>query len=469
YCNFEWNTKAFPDPEDMLKKLRKLGFKVCLWEQPYVPKGTKMYEEGIKGGYFLKDEEGNVIHIVDFTLNEVAIVDFTNPEARRWYKDKHLKLFKMGVSVFKCDMGEAVPEGAVFYNGKKGIEMHNLYPLYYQGAVFEAAEEYFGKGNALVWGRSGCTGIQRYPVQWSGDSHTTFEDMACVLRGGLSYSMSGVPFWSHDIGGFQGSKPSPTLYVRWAQWGLLSSHARCHGTTPREPWEYGENALKIFRKFAYLRYSLLPYIYSCAYESARSGLPLVRPLILEYENDPNVRKIDLEYLFGPNLLVIPVFNEEGYVEYYLPLGTWLNWWDRGLVQGGVWRREKVPLDRIPLFVRENSLIPRINPMNYVGERRVKEVRLEVFLKDKAHFHYFFDGESFPIEAWREESEVNLRIGPSKKIWHILLYEEEEPYYINCEGGELISRNYDEKSACIKLTIVPQERKCLIKIREKSDS
>jgi len=463
YCDFEWNEEAFPNPEDMFEKLRSLGFRICLWEQPYVPEGTSMYEEGVRNGFFLKDKENRVIHIPDFELCESAVVDFTNPKAREWYKKKHRCLLEKGVSAFKCDMGEAVPEQAVFYNGETGVKMHNLYSLYYQRTVFEATEEFFGKGNGLVWGRSGCAGIQRYPVQWSGDSHASFEDMACVLRGGLSYSMSGVPFWSHDIGGFQGPKPSPALYVRWAQWGLLSSHSRCHGTTPREPWEYGEDALKIFREFTRLRYSLLPYIYSHAYEACETGVPVVRPLVLEYQDDPNVRRIDLEYLLGPALLIIPVLNEEGCAEYYLPRGEWLNWWSRKPVQGGCWVRESVPLHVIPLFIRENSVVPRMTPVQHVGEKP-EEMILEVFVKDRAFLNYFFD-ESFPIEVSRENNVLRLKMGPSRKTWRIVFYNENKPLRVDCKGGDLASYEYNSELKAIDLKILLKDEPCSVEVVE----
>lgn len=440
YCDLEWNLENFPHPREMLEKLKRMGFRVSLWIQPYIPKDTKMYEEGAKKGYFIKRKNGTVYNIVDFVHKEVGIVDFTNPKAKEWYKRKLKRLHEMGVSVFKCDMGEAIPEDAVFYNGRTGIEMHNLYPLLYQGTVFEASKEFFGTG--LVWGRSGCAGIQRYPVQWSGDSHCTFEDMACVLRGGLSYSLSGVPFWSHDIGGFQGPKPSPKLYIRWSQWGLLSSHSRCHGTTPREPWEYGDEALKVFREFTRLRYSLLPYLYSCAYESSRTGLPVVRPLVLEYQEDPTVRELDTEYLLGPFLLVVPVLNGNDEVEYYIPKGMWLDWWTRKPIEGGLWRKDRVPIDKIPLFIRENALIPRVKPLNYIGEKLYKRIKAEVFLKDKASLNYLFDNEKFLIETTREEDVVIISLGPSNKSWLIELYDEDKPKDVVCEGCKLKSYSYE---------------------------
>ena len=461
YCDLEWNLKDFPNPREMLEELRKMGFKVSLWIQPYVPKGTKMYEEGVKRGYFVKRKDGTVYNIVDFVHKEVGIVDFTNPKAKEWYKEKLKKLHEMGVSVFKCDMGEAVPEDAVFYNGKTGIEMHNLYPLLYQGTVFEASKEFFGTG--LVWGRSGCAGIQRYPVQWSGDSHCTFEDMACVLRGGLSYSLSGVPFWSHDISGFQGPKPSPKLYIRWSQWGLLSSHSRCHGTTPREPWEYGNEALKVFRNFAKLRYSLLPYLYSCAYESSKTGLPVVRPLVLEYQEDPTVRELDTEYLLGPFLLVVPVFSEDNEVEYYLPKGMWLDWWTRRPIEGGLWKKDRVPIDKIPLFIKENALIPRVKPSNYVGEKPYDKIKVEIFLRDRASLNYFFDNENFLIEATREEDIITISLGPSNKSWLIELYDEDKPKDVMCKGCKLVSYGYNVelKKATVEINDVKEKAKITV--------
>jgi len=462
YCDFEWNEKAFPKPEEMLKNLRNMGFKICLWEQPYVPKGTAMYKEGVEGGFFLKDKNGEIIHILDFTRGEVAIVDFTNPKAKEWYKLKHLRLHNMGVSVFKCDMGDAIPEKAVFHNGKSGKEMHNLYPIYYLRSVYEAAKEYSDK-DALVWGRPGYVGIQKYPVQWSGDSHTTFEDMACVLRGGLSYSMSGVPFWSHDIGGFQGRRPSSALYARWAQWGLLSPLSRCHGTTPREPWEYGEEVVKIFRDYVKLRYSLLPYIYSYAQIASKTGLPLVRPLILEYQDDPEVRNLDLEYLLGEFILVVPIFDEEGFVSYYLPKESWIDLWSRKKVEGGQWIKEKLPLNKMPIFLRENSLIPTIDPPEYIDEKKIMEIKLKVWLKDKANIDYCFNGEEFIIEACRNGKETILKLGPSKKSWSILLHDMDKPLEVRVANGKLENWKYSEKEKICLIKLKHLERKTTVRV------
>ncbi len=402
YCDFEWDTKAFPNPQEMLEGLAKDGFKVCLWEQPYVPVGTEMHREGEARGYFVKDKRGKTLIIHDFLENPAAIVDFTQPEARDWYQGKHRKLLEMGVAVFKTDMGEAVPKEAVFSDGRTGDEMHNLYPLLYNGTVWEAvAEKWNGQG--IVWGRSGYAGSQRFPVQWGGDSLSTFQEMMAVLRGGLSYALSGVPFWSQDIGGFHGDKPTPELYIRWAQWGLPNSHSRCHGVHPREPWEYGERAEEIFRKFAELRYRLLPYIWSVAHEASRTGIPIIRPLVLEFQDDPTTWQIDTEYLFGPYLLVAPVYNERGYVRYYVPDGLWLDFWTGKPLQGPRWVEREIPLEEMPLLIRDGALLPMAPLMQYVGQKPWEPLTLQIFLSTGMSSWRIYDEGSHEIHVQAERS------------------------------------------------------------------
>jgi len=314
-CDFIWDERRFPEPKGMLTQLKSQGYKACLWEAPYVSVESELFAEGKEHGYFLTNAY-NEVYTLDVglvrasherdgfegqetagTFGElepapaVAIVDFTNPEATRWYQIQHESLLQMGVDVFKTDFGEQVPEDAhSSRSGTSGKQLHNLYPLLYNQAVFDITKEY--KKQAIVWARSAWAGSQRYPVHWGGDPQTSFSSMAASLQGGLNLGLSGIPFWGHDIGGFYGKKPSPKLYIRWAQFGLLSSLARCHGTTPREPWEYGEEALRIFRIYAKLRYKLIPYLYSYAYQATRTGLPIMRPLLLEFQDDPAARAID---------------------------------------------------------------------------------------------------------------------------------------------------------------------------------
>jgi len=353
-----WDTEQFPDPEGMIDGLHENGFRLSLWEHPHVPVGTDAFTEGAREGYFVEDGTGKP-YVMDRTCQgdyRGAIVDFTNPDAVDWWQAKHRRLLEMGVDTFKTDYGEYVPEDAVLANGRSGAAEHNLYPYRYNEAVYRAVEDYRGPDDTLLWGRAAWTGSQRYPVHWGGDPQTTFVGMAAALKGGLSASLSGFGYWSHDIGGFQG-EPDREVYVRWAQFGLLSSHSRCHGTTPREPWAFGEEALEIFREYARLRYRLLPYLYSVADEAARTGLPSVRPLLLEYQDDPLVADLDDQFLLGTDLLVAPVFDGATTRDVYLPEGEWVDWWTDERHAGGRTVAVDAPLDRMPIFVRAGALVP----------------------------------------------------------------------------------------------------------------
>ncbi len=435
-CDFVWNEKGFPQPQEMLDGLHRQHFKVSLWEQPYVSKRSDRFEELEKKGFFLKREDGSTYTLPVFDMELAGIIDFTNPEAAKWYKEEHRKLLAMGADVFKTDMGEAVPVNSVAADGRNGKQLHNIYSLLYNALVYETSKE-FSEQHALVWGRSGYAGSQRYPVGWNGDSHSTWDDMAAVLRGGLSASLSGLPFWSHDIGGFQGEPPSPELYIRWAQWGLLSSHARCHGTSPREPWEFGDEAVAIFKKFDELRYSLLPYLYSLAHEAAETGWPVVRPLVLEFQNIPKAHAWELEYLLGRDLLVIPIFNPEDHVAYYVPPGKWLNFWTLKSVEGGRVYEETVPLDSMPIFIREDAVIPSVEPAQFVGEKPWDPLILSFFPQTR-RFAVLMDENRRLISCMSkvEEKKKKIALGATEKRLHLKVLSSTMPQSIQVDGKTL---------------------------------
>ncbi len=278
-CDFVASERAFPDLPGMVRALGEQGFKVSLWELPYVSSDAPRFQEAAEAGYFLRDEQGQPIG-ADFGTPPPdgrirAVLDFTNPAARAWWQDQHRPWLRAGVAVFKTDFGEGVPEGARAFNSMSGRQLHNLFPLLYNAAVHEVITQETGRPG-MVWGRSGWAGTQRYPAQWGGDPKTDVWSMAASLRGGLNLALSAPGIWAHDIGGFYGPPPSPALYIRWAQFGLLSPLARAHGTTPREPWEFGEEALDIFRRYAKLRTQLNPYLYSAAWEAHERGWPMLR-------------------------------------------------------------------------------------------------------------------------------------------------------------------------------------------------
>lgn len=383
YADLVWDEQAFPKPAEMIGGLRAKGFRLCLWLQPWIPQTSEVYAEGERGGYFARRADG-LVYLYAPTIPRTpvpcGIVDFSNPEAARWYQGKIRRLAEAGVSAFKTDFGEAIPEDAHFHNGLTGKDMHNLYPILYNRTFYEVFEAL--GGDRVVWSRSAFAGSQRYPVHWGGDPFCSFTDLALALWAGLSIGMSGFPFWSHDIGGFEG-KPTPEVYVRWAQFGLLSSHSRCHGTTPREPWEYGDRAVRIFRRYAKLRYRLLPYLYACAHEAARSGIPVMRAMVLEFQDDPLTHGLDLQYMLGPSLLVAPVYDGTTRRSIYLPRGTWTDFWSDRTYQGPSAIEYPAPLEVLPLLVRDDCIIPLGPEMPFVGERPTDPLTLEVYLTSTA--------------------------------------------------------------------------------------
>jgi alpha-D-xyloside xylohydrolase len=245
----------------------------------------------------------------------------------------------------------------VWHDGSDPQRMHNYYTHLYNRTVFELLEKERGQGEAVVFARSATAGGQQYPVLWGGDCWSSFEAMAESLRGGLSLSLSGFGFWSHDIGGFEGT-PDPAVFKRWLAFGLLSSHSRLHGSDSyRVPWEFGEEAVEVARRFTLLKHRLMPYLFGVAAEAHRTGVPVMRPMLLEFPHDPACRTLDRQYLLGPDLLVAPVFTEDGEVEVYLPAGTWTHLLTGERVTGPAWRTERHGYDSLPLYVREGAVLP----------------------------------------------------------------------------------------------------------------
>lgn len=403
--DLEWDESAFPDPKGMIDELKSMGFKVSLWASPYVPLDSKMAADGQRRGFLMKSktpspapgggqggdpnspspvpgkgQDGGLALVHGFAKPS-AVVDFTNPEAVDWFKGKIRNLLEIGVAVIKTDFAEDMPDDAIAHDGSAAEDLHNLYALLYQQAVFDVTREVHGYG--LIWGRSGYAGSQRTPVHWGGDPGCTFNDMAASLRGALSWILSGAAFASFDMGGFFGfpnltDPPSPELYVRWSQMGLLFSHARAHGhTAPREPWAYGEPALKIFKRYAHLRYRLLPYLYSAARRAAE-GIPIVRPLVYDYPSDPTTHYVDDEYLLGPDLLVAPMFEPRGTRPIYLPAGGWYDFWSDRRFDGARWIEYEADLDTLPLVVRAGSVLPMGPDLQYVNEKPWDPLSFEVY-------------------------------------------------------------------------------------------
>ncbi|CAL5875001.1 uncharacterized protein PFLUO_LOCUS9304 [Penicillium psychrofluorescens] len=367
WCDFEFDSDMFPDAGGYMQRLKDRGLRISVWINPYVGQASPLFEEGKTNGYFIKRTDGSVWQW-DFWQAGMAIIDFTNPAACAWYRRHLERLMEMGVDSFKTDFAERIPvKGVTYHDGSDPTRMHNYYALLYNKEVFETLNARVGHNQGLLFARSSAPGGQKYPVHWGGDCESTFEAMAESLRGGLSLMLSGYIFWASDIGGFEGTPP-PALYKRWVQFGLLSSHSRLHGSSSfRVPWIYGEDCSAVLRDCVRRKIALMPYILLEALRGHASGTPLMRPLFLEFPDDLSTYTIDTQYLFGSNLLIAPVFSEDGEVTFYVPRsadderGKWVSWFDHSKsYESGRWYTETHDFDTMPILIRPGSVTPR-NP------------------------------------------------------------------------------------------------------------
>ncbi|MDF2484521.1 MAG: glycoside hydrolase family 31 [Herbinix sp.] len=355
WSDFTWDSRVFPDPVGMLKRLKEKGLKICVWINSYIGQEATMFREGVEGSYFVKRPNGDVWQW-DMWQPGMALVDFTNPDACRWFASKLEALLDMGVDCFKTDFGERIPTDVVYYDGSDPMKMHNYYTHLYNKTVFELLERKRGKGEAVLFARSATVGGQKFPVHWGGDCWSDYESMAESLRGGLSLTMSGFGFWSHDIGGFE-STSTPDVYKRWCAFGLLSTHSRLHGSSSyRVPWAYDEEAVDVVRFFTRLKASLMPYLYSNAVMTSKLGVPSMRSMVMEFMQDPTCAYLDKQYMLGDKLLIAPIFNEEGMAHYYLPEGSWTDYLTGEKKEGGRWYKEYRGYLSIPMMVKEGSIL-----------------------------------------------------------------------------------------------------------------
>ena len=355
WSDFIWDEKVFPDPTGMLTRIKAKGLNICVWINPYIGQESVLFAEGKENGYFIKRPNGDVWQW-DMWQPGMALVDFTNPEACRWYQDKLEALLDMGVDCFKTDFGERIPVNCVYHDGSDPDKMHNFYTYLYNKTVYDLLERKRGKGEAVLFARSATVGGQKFPVHWGGDCWSDYVSMEESLRGGLSLLMSGFGFWAHDIGGFEHTSTAD-VYKRWVAFGLLSSHSRLHGSQSyRVPWLYDEEAVDVVRTFTRLKASLMPYLYKTSVDTSRSGVPTMRSMVLEFTRDRNCWYLDKQYMLGDNLLVAPIFNDESVGSFYLPQGTWTDFFTGEEMTGGVWTEKTYDYLHLPLMVRENSIV-----------------------------------------------------------------------------------------------------------------
>lgn len=374
-CDYEFAKDRFKDPVAMLKSMKKDGFHTCLWQLPYFTPKNRYFRELVDGGMAVHNGNGTLSY-------EDAVLDLSNPKTVAWYQGKIANLIKQGVSAIKCDFGEAAPYDGIYASGKTGFYEHNLYPLRYNKALWQAVRDNTPDHEGVIWARSAWAGSQRYPLHWGGDAATNeigSVGMLGDLRGGLSFGLSGFSFWSHDMGGFVTKSPDD-LYRRWLPFGFLSSHTRAHGAPPTEPWLISESFTKAFRQSAEMKYKLMPYVYAQAKDCSERGLPMVRALLVEFPDDPGAWFVEDEYMFGSQILVAPMLETGKSRTVYLPRGKWIDYQTGKVYEGGY---QTIPTAEIPcvILVKDGSLIPHVPVAQNTGDIKWDKVELKAYKAD----------------------------------------------------------------------------------------
>ena len=458
WVDFLWDQRQFPDPKAMLKRLHERGLKVCVWINPYVAQKSYLFDEGMEKGYLVKNPDGSVWQW-DRWQAGMGLVDFTNPEAVRWYQGKLALLLDMGVDTFKTDFGERIPIEVEYFDHSDPMLMHNYYTYLYNQAVFTLLEEKRGKHEALVFARSATVGGQKFPVHWGGDCSATYESMAESIRGGLSLSMCGFGYWSHDIGGFE-KLATPDLFKRWVAFGLLSSHSRLHGNESyRVPWDFDEEACRVLKAFVELKCTLMPYLFAQACRTHESGLPMMRAMVLEFPSDPVCAYLDRQYLLGESLLVAPIFQDDGKAVYYLPKGRWTHLLSNKEVEGGSYQEEVYDYFSLPLFARPNTLLPIGNNTQQPDYPYNDKVTFHLFALDDAKEAeaavYAHDGTVQAVcKIKRDGTVYEVAVEGELKNWAVCLR--------NIDNvASVSSGSLSHSAAGALITFAAQEKECRI--------
>ncbi|ATI73957.1 alpha-xylosidase [Mesoplasma florum] len=384
-CNFEFNDDQFGDLETMLSEVHEKGFKMCFWINPYLQiDNSEMWNEVYEKGYHVKKADGSIAHIWSGFGNyqeTASAIDLTNPDAVVYWKNKIKDLMYKGVDFIKTDYGDSVDEDAVMFNGEKGTNFKNAYAELYLRYVYEATQEVKGIDKGFCLSRPGYIGTQKYVGKWAGDSASSFNELKMQLLSGLSNSLCGTVMWGTDIGGFLDINANEEdLYARWSQFGLLTPFSRYHGVGAREPWYFGEKDLNISREAAKLKRQLLPYYKIYEKEAIESGLPIIRPLVLEFPNDTIAAKIDDQFMLGENIMVAPILSNKKYErQVYFPEGNWIDFSDKKIYEGNKKYNIDCPIEKILIFVKENSIIPMIkNPMYKFNNIDNEKIKLRIY-------------------------------------------------------------------------------------------
>ena len=452
WCDFVWDPKMFPNPEEMLRRYHERGIRICVWINPYIAQRSHLFDEGMKNGYLLHARDGSVRQW-DHWQSGMAWVDFTNPDAKAWYQNHLRDLLRQGVDCFKTDFGERIPQDVVWFDGSDPDKMHNYYTYLYNHAVYQVLAEERGEHEAILFARSATAGSQKLPVHWGGDSEPTFVSMGETLRGGLSLGLSGFGYWSHDMGGFEG-KPDPKVFIRWFPFGMFSSHSRLHGSDSfRTPWMYGKEAVRTAQRYIALKNRLMPYIFDIEDQAVNEGLPFVRHLLLEHPNDRSAAHVDTQYYFGNKIMVAPVFTDTGEVEFYLPTAGWTSLLSGKRYEQGGWYKETHSIDSLPILVPDGTVLPLGNCTSspvyewdngvclYLFGKPFKTQRIKVRSCGKnREFEILVRGDEVSITSSQEKSFSVCIVGMGKDVRFADDYSNLDPFDDLAQGIRVEAKN-----------------------------
>ncbi len=402
YNTYEFNPKQFDDAPAMVKHLHDQGYKLVLWHTSWInsktdrPKedtlGDKVpaaaapnFDEASKKGYLLHNRDGSN-YISTWWKGTGGLIDFTNPAAKKWWQGQVAKAIAAGADGFKDDDAEGNFIGDVKFASGEDVRMvRNRYAADYNHAVAEILKEKKGD-DWVLFQRSGTTGSHMLPFFWGGDNDASFSTtngLPTVVTAGLNAGMSGMSMWMSDLGGYNKTAhtdPDPELFMRWIEYAALSTGMEVMSAYNWGPWDYGDDALRVFRDYSVLYMSLFPYRYAAAQESARNGLPIMRSLVLMHQDDADARAAETEYYLGPDLLVAPVLSPVTQRAVYLPEGEWIDYWSGRVLNGKQTLAADAPRDRIPLYVRAGAMLPKIPndvmtlvPASQFANRNVKSL------------------------------------------------------------------------------------------------
>ncbi len=428
----------WPDPAKMNEELHKMGFHTLISVWPRFAPGSRYYNMLLRRGWFDHLANGKPMTTNGLPGNMTGSnLDMTNPAAAKWFWqviDKNI--VSKGFDAIWTDETEPdiPPNGSYFYIGP-GTEYFNVYPLFETSAVYNGLREDTGK-RALILARAAYTGAQRNgDIFWSSDISPTWNTLQRQVPAGLDVTASGLPYWTDDVGGFWslpavhhplhppligpatarynvgGDDDYPELYVRWFEYGVFMPILRTHGMRRfNTVWSYGTQATPILEKYLRLRYALIPYIYSLAYRTYKTGAPYMRALFMDFPNDPKAGELTNEFMFGPDLLVAPVTHQgQTSRRVYLPAGAdWYNYWTNEKLRGGQWITAQAPIQTIPLFVRAGSILPIGDPVEDMDQPQgLKQIRIypgadatfDLYRDDGTTYNYERAGGRITVLRW----------------------------------------------------------------------